>query len=111
MEIVTGHAKAIEGGKAHKLCDFQTAGDVTLIRIENLSAAHALEVFGEEEEAVTTVNSYSIPAQVAEKTPSFIELPYDGGTIFGAGVGGEVNFRVIGVVAQPGGPGIATGTA
>jgi hypothetical protein len=108
MRIVTGKAKAIESGKAHKLADFQTDPEVTLVRIENLSEAHSLEIFTEEE-ATTTVGSYIIPAQVHEKTPSFLTVPYEG-TIFGAGVGGEVSYRILGVVPA-GNVGIATGTA
>jgi len=109
MEIVTGTAAVIASGKAHKLADFQGNPEVTLVRIENLSEGHGLEIFTEEE-AATTVDSYIIPAKVSEKTPSFLTVPYQGGTIFGAGVGATVNFRIIGVVPA-GNVGIATGTA
>jgi hypothetical protein len=109
MRIVTGTAAVIGSGKAHKLADFQGDSDVTLVRIENLSEGHALEIFTEEG-ATTTVNSYIIPAKVSEKTPSFLTVPYQGGAIYGSGVGATVSFRIIGVVPS-GNVGIATGTA
>lgn len=110
MRIATGTAAVLASGKAHEICDFQTDGDVTLVRIENLTEGHALELFTEETGNTAGTNSYSIPAKESGKTPSFITLPYTGGTIYGAGVGATVTFRVIGVVPA-GNVGISTGTA